>query len=157
MTKTLTRAILENAGGTTEKSANSGVCGKIFVLPFFWKRWRHPPVRGDKSAQACSHNLPLQLLWHPPLPFFNALLGSPRSAADSPARPPYPNKKTGFRKRKPVISGNPDLNRGPLRPERSALPAALLPVPAKSGIEKNTHSGEWVRRERRGSNPRSPA
>ena len=33
-----------------------------------WKQWRHPPVRGEKSAQACSHNLPLQLLWHPPLP-----------------------------------------------------------------------------------------
>ena len=68
MTKTLTRAILEGAGGTTEKSANLGNVGKIFVLPFFWKRWRHPPVRGDKSAQACSHNLPLQQLWHPSLP-----------------------------------------------------------------------------------------
>jgi len=68
MTKTRTRAILEGAGGTTEKSANLGNVGKIFVLPFFWKQWRHPPVRGEKSAQACSHNLPLQLLWHPPLP-----------------------------------------------------------------------------------------
>ena len=31
-------------------------------------------------------------------------------------------KTVGFAK-----SGNPDSNRGPLRPERSALPAALLP------------------------------
>ena len=81
MTKPQTRAILEDAGGATEKSANLGNVGKISSCRFFWKQWRHPPVRGDKSAQACSHNLPLQLLWHPPLPFFfNAPLESPRSA-----------------------------------------------------------------------------
>jgi len=38
MTKTLTRAILEGAGGAPEKSANSGVCGKIFVLRFYEPR-----------------------------------------------------------------------------------------------------------------------
>ena len=94
MTKPQTRAILEDAGGATEKSANLGNVGKISSCRFFWKQWRHPPVRGDKSAQACSHNLPLQLLWHPPLPFFfNAPLGSPRSAAGLLARPPSLNKK----------------------------------------------------------------
>ena len=42
MTKTQTRAILENAGGTTEKSANLGVCGKIFVLLFFLEAMAAP-------------------------------------------------------------------------------------------------------------------
>ena len=40
-------------------------------------------------------------------------------------------------------SGNPDLNRGPLRPERSALPAALLPEKKQQvnllSIEKPAH------------------
>lgn len=42
MTKTLTRAILENAGGAPEKSANSGNGGKIFVLPFFLEAMAAP-------------------------------------------------------------------------------------------------------------------
>jgi len=44
MTKTLTRAILEDAGGTTEKSANLGNVGKIFVLPFFLRKQCHKPL-----------------------------------------------------------------------------------------------------------------
>ena len=42
MTKTRTNAIFEDAGGTTEKSANSGVCGKTFVLPFFLEAMAAP-------------------------------------------------------------------------------------------------------------------
>ena len=38
MTKTRTSAILEDAGGATEKSANLGNVGKIFVLPFYEPR-----------------------------------------------------------------------------------------------------------------------
>ena len=38
MTKTQTRAILKGAGGTTEKSANLGNVGKIFVLRFYEPR-----------------------------------------------------------------------------------------------------------------------
>jgi len=38
MTKTQTRAILEDAGGAPEKSANSGNGGKIFVLRFYEPR-----------------------------------------------------------------------------------------------------------------------
>ena len=46
MTKTQTHAILEDAGGATEKSANSGVCGKIFVLPFYEPRKsKHRAIR----------------------------------------------------------------------------------------------------------------
>ena len=131
---------------------------RFFVLPFFWKRWRHPPVRGDKSAQACSHNLPLQLLWHPPLPFFfNAPLESPRSAAGLLARPPSLNKKTGFRKRKPVISGNPDLNppkiEEPLKMERASGPFRLIDKTARrtclQGRLLQTKKNASVKRQKR--------
>lgn len=47
MTKTLTRAILEDAGGAPEKSANSGNGGKIFVLRFYEPRESKP--RGNWS------------------------------------------------------------------------------------------------------------
>jgi len=38
MTKTQTCAIFKSAGGATEKSANLGNGGKIFVLPFYEPR-----------------------------------------------------------------------------------------------------------------------
>ena len=52
MTKTQTRAKLENAGGTTEKSANSGVCGKIFCLAVFLEAMAAPacPRRQERPG-----------------------------------------------------------------------------------------------------------
>ncbi len=111
MTKTQTRAILENAGGTTEKSANSGVCGKIFVLPFY-------EPRKSKHRVIRARHMPNDII----LKTYYSGIGRL-------------DKKTPPSKDRSVISGNPDLNppkiEEPLKMERASGPFRLIDKTAR--------------------------